>query len=149
MRIKYQVSGIRDKNPNTSYEILNTDRLRPIVTTGFIEEDELPLAYAGAMAYIIPSLSEGFGLPPLEAMACGTPVISSNLSAMPEILGDAPLYFDPYSEEDMAEKMRMVASSEDLRADLSARGLMQVKKYDWDKTAEGTLEVYNKVIKES
>ena len=76
---------------------------KAVVTTGFVLEDELPLAYAGASAYIIPSLSEGFVLPPLEAMACGTPVISSRESCMPEILENAPL-FDPYDIGDIAKK---------------------------------------------
>ena len=97
-RIAYQVSGIMESNRNTLYEIPNT-KSGAIICTGFIDEAELPIAYAGATAYCIPSLSEGFGLPPLEAMACGTPVISSNISAMPEILGKAPFYFDPYDVE--------------------------------------------------
>ena len=119
---------------------------KAIIATGFIEEEELPVSYAGAQAYIIPSLSEGFGLPPLEAMACGTPVLSSNVSAMPEILGEAPLYFNPYDVDDMAEKMQQVASDERLRASLSAAGLEQAKKYDWQKTAEQTLGVYQEVL---
>lgn len=118
----------------------------PIITTGFIEEKELPIAYAGALAYIIPSLSEGFGLPPLEAMACGTSVLSSNVSAMPEILGQAPLYFDPYDIDDMAEKMRLVASDGQLRENLSHKGLEQAKKYDWADTAKKTLDVYKQIL---
>ena len=119
---------------------------QPIVTTGFIDEEELPLAYAGALAYCIPSLSEGFGLPPLEAMASGTPVISSNISAMPEILGKAPLYFDPYDVDDMAKAMAKVIKSKELRDQLSRRGLEQVKKYNWQDTAEKTLCVYKSVL---
>jgi len=120
--------------------------LVPIVTTGFIQEDELPTAYAGALAYVIPSLSEGFGLPPLEAMACGTPVISSNVSCMPEILGQAPLYFDPYNIEDIEKAIEKVTGDDKLRAELSKKGLEQAKKYDWKRTAEQTLEVYKEVL---
>lgn len=118
-----------------------------VITTGFVDDDELAVSYAGALAYIIPSLSEGFGLPPLESMACGTPVISSNLSAMPEILGEAPLYFDPYDVADIADKMRLVASDEHLRATLMTNGLEQVKKYNWQKTAKGTMDVYRSCLK--
>jgi len=124
---------------------LKKDRCNPIVTTGYVDEDELPIAYAGALFYCIPSLSEGFGLPPLEAMACGTPVISSKISAMPEILGDAVEYFDPYSVDDIAKTMEKVAGDEKLREQLSKKGLERVKKYSWPKTAEETLKVYRSV----
>lgn len=117
-----------------------------VITTGFIEEKELPIAYAGALAYCIPSLSEGFGWPPLEAMACGTPVISSKESCMPEILGDAPLYFDAYNVDDIAEKMKNVVFDAELRKNLIKKGLEQVKKYNWEETVEKTFEVYKKVL---
>lgn len=144
-RIAYQVSGIMESNRNTLYEIPNT-KSGAIICTGFIDEAELPIAYAGATAYCIPSLSEGFGLPPLEAMACGTPVISSNISAMPEILGKAPFYFDPYDVEDMSMAMKTVIEDEKLQEELSVKGLEWVKRYDWEKTAEGTIKVYKSVL---
>ncbi len=121
--------------------------LQPIITTGFVDEEELSYAYVGALAYIIPSLSEGFGLPPLEAMASGTPVLSSNISAMPEILRDAPLYFDPYKVDDIANKIEMMVSDEKLRSKYASRGLEHVKKYDWSDTARKTLDVYLKILK--
>ena len=121
--------------------------LQPIITTGFVDEEELPVAYSGALAYIIPSLSEGFGLPPLEAMACGTPVLSSKVSAMPEILGDATLYFDPYKVDDIAKKIEMIVTDEKLRSKYANRGLEHVKKYDWSETARKTLDVYFKILK--
>jgi len=117
-----------------------------IITTGFIEEDELPIAYAGALSYVIPSLSEGFGLPPLEAMACGTPVIASKESCIPEILGNAPLYFDPYDEKDIEKAIEKVSEDKKLQSDLAKRGYEQVKKYDWRKTAQETLKVYEDVL---
>jgi len=122
-------------------------KLPAIITTGFVDEEELPVAYVGALAYIIPSLSEGFGLPPLEAMASGTPVLSSNVSAMPEILGDATLYFDPYKVDDIAKKIEMMVSDEKLRSKYASRGLEHVKKYDWSDTARKTLDVYLKILK--
>ncbi|MFA7244333.1 MAG: glycosyltransferase family 1 protein [Patescibacteria group bacterium] len=118
-----------------------------IVTTGFVEEEELPIAYAGAVAYCIPSLSEGFGLPPLEAMACGTPVISSAVSAMPEILGKAAFYFDPYDIEDMSMAMKTIVEDEKLQKELSQKGLKWVARYDWEKTAKETLDVYKSLLK--
>ncbi len=130
---------------NNTHKLLFTNN-PIIVTTGFIEEDKLPIAHAGALAYCIPSLSEGFGWPPLEAMACGTPVISSNLSCMPEILGDAPIYFDPYDIDDIAKAMGKIASDEKLRENLSKKGLEQVKKYNWEDCAEKTLKVYKELL---
>ena len=117
-----------------------------IQTTGFIDEEELPIAYAGAQMYVIPSLSEGFGWPPHEAMACGTPVISSNISCMPEILGDAPYYFDPYNIEDITKAISTVLGDEKIRKELAEKGLKQVKKYNWDETAKKTLGVYQSLI---
>lgn len=127
-----------NKKSNSQYE--------PIITTGFIEEGELPTAYAGALAYVIPSLNEGFGLPPLEAMACGTPVIASNVSCMPEILGDAAYYFDPYNVDDIVKAIKKIVSDKQTRTKLIKKGLDQAKKYSWDKTARKTLEVYNGLI---
>lgn len=145
------IDEINKRMTNDKYQISNklepiTCNLKPVIATGFVEEEELPIAYAGALAYIIPSLSEGFGLPPLEAMACGTPVLSSNVSAMPEILGKAPLYFDPYNIDDMAEKMSQVSSDESLRADLSAKGIEQAGEYSWAETTEKTLKVYREIL---
>lgn len=116
------------------------------VTTGFIDEAELPIAYAGARAYIIPSLSEGFGMPPLEAMACGTPVISSNESCMPEVLGDAAYYFNPYEINDIKGAIEKIITDEKLRSDLIPKGIAQAAKYSWHKTAEGTLRIYREVL---
>jgi glycosyltransferase involved in cell wall biosynthesis len=113
-----------------------------IITAGFVDEADLPIVYAGALLYVMPSFSEGFGWPPLEAMACGTPVVSSNLSCMPEILGDAALYFDPYKIEKMAGAIEKVATDDQIRQELIQKGLKQVQKYNWDKTAKETFEVY-------
>lgn len=118
-----------------------------IVTTGFIEEDELPIAYAGALFYVIPSLSEGFGWPPLEAMACGTPVISSNLSCMPEIQGDAAIYFDPYNVEEIASKIEQFATDKKLREEYTKKGLKQAAKYQWSETVEKTFDIYKELLK--
>ena len=147
MNNESRIKNSESQSYNSSFIPHNSDRQKPITATGFINEEELPIAYAGALAYVIPSLSEGFGLPPLEAMSCGTPVLSSNISAMPEILGDAALYFDPYNVNDMAKAMKKIVEDKDLQSDLSKAGLEQAKKYDWGLTAKKTLEVYKSVLK--
>ncbi len=117
--------------------------------TGFIDDTQRNWLYTKCAAYVFPSLMEGFGLPPLEAMTYGAPVISSNTSCMSEILGDAPVYFDPYNVDDIAEKIEKVIGNSDLRKGMVVKGYKQVKKYSWKKTAEETLAVYKKVLGES
>lgn len=141
--------GISNSKFLISNENLNSKISKKIIATGFVDEEELPIAYAGASAYIIPSLSEGFGLPPLEAMACGTPVISSKESCMPEILSDAPLYFDPYNTDEMAKAMERIIVDKELRKKMIQKGLEQVQKYSWNDTVGKTLEVYKEVLKQS
>ena len=128
-------------------KLRNSNSLKSVICTGFVDEEDLLIAYAGALAYIIPSLSEGFGLPPLEAMACGTPVISSKISAMPEILGEAAFYFDPYNINSIKGAMEKIVSDSKLRDQLSKKGLERVKKYNWQSTAKKTFEVYSDVLK--
>lgn len=117
--------------------------------TGFIDDSQRDWLYTKCIAYTFPSLMEGFGLPPLEAMAYGVAVVSSNASCMPEVLGDAPVYFDPLNIDDMAEKIELVMSDEKLRQEMIANGFDQVKKYSWRHMAEQTLEVYKKVLDEN
>ena len=135
------------KNESGIIKDHNFDQVKPIVTTGFIDNDELPVAYAGALAYCIPSLSEGFGLPPLEAMACGTPVIASTATAIPEILADAPLYFDPLKISEISKAMEQVILNSNLRELMIKKGLKQVKQYSWEDTAKKTLSIYKEVLR--
>ncbi len=114
--------------------------------TGFVEEGELPLFYNAAAAFVFPSLAEGFGLPPLEAMASGTPVVSSNVSCMPEVLGDAAYYFDPLSIQDIAKKINSVLNNPKLRQKLIADGTRQVRKYSFERMAKETLATYRDVL---
>ena len=118
-----------------------------VFVTGFVPEELLPAAYCGALAYVQPSLSEGFGLPPLEAMSCGAPVVAANISATPEVLGNAVLYFDPENVNDMAEKIGRVATDFKLRLDLEKKGFERIKLYSWQENVKKTLEVINKVLK--
>lgn len=117
-----------------------------VLFTDFVSEGQLRWLYEHAEAYVFPSLSEGFGLPGLEAMAHGCPLISSNATCLPEIYGDAAHYFDPTSTEAMAAKINEVLSNRDLRNGLIAKGHEQVRKYSWQKTATQTLAVYNQVL---
>lgn len=114
---------------------------------GFISYQDLPKYFASADAFAFPSLTEGFGLPPLEAMASGTPVASSSSPPMPEILGDAALFFNPRSVPDIAHAIDRILTDRRLRARLRRRGLSQVKKYGWDKMARETLALYEEALR--
>ena len=113
---------------------------------GFVEDQWLPAIYANAFSFIYPSLHEGFGLPPLEAMSCGTPVLLSNASSLPEVGGDAALYFDPLSTEAIEESIEKIIFDIDLQKTMSEKSLIQSKQFSWDKTAQQTEEVYAKVL---
>jgi glycosyltransferase involved in cell wall biosynthesis len=115
---------------------------------GYIEEEELPLWYAAATVFVFPSIYEGFGMPPLEAMACGTPVITSNSSSLPEVVGDAGLMAPPNEPAAFAAAIDQVLSDGELRAELRERGLAQAARFTWRATAEGTLAAYRAALAE-
>ena len=109
---------------------------------GYVEDEELKFLYQKARLYVFPSLAEGFGLPPLEAMTQGLPVISSQASCLPEVLGEAAYYFNPNEEKSLTEAILKMIQDENLRESLIAKGLVQVKKYSWPSLAQKTFEVY-------
>lgn len=115
---------------------------RAVRLTGYMPDVDLPAIYAGASAFAYPSLYEGFGLPPLEAMAAGVPVVVSNVSALPEIAGDAALYVDPHDVQGLVRQLRRVLTDQSLRNDLQQRGRAHVLHFDWRRTAEQTLQAY-------
>jgi len=117
-----------------------------VIMTGYVPATDLPALYSGALCFIYPSYFEGFGLPPLEAMKCGTPVIVGNRTSVPEVVGDAAELIDPFDVDDLAGGIRKVISDEALRTTLKARGFERVKLFDWQQTARHTLEVYKKAI---
>ncbi len=119
---------------------------RSIVFTGFVTDTQLRWLYENTACYVFPSLSEGFGLPGLEAMVHSAPVASSNATCLPEVYGDAAHYFDPLNVEDIASKIEDILSDNSLRADLIAKGKAQAKKYSWQKMAEQTLEIYQQAL---
>ena len=109
---------------------------------GHVPDADLPALVNGALAFVYPSLYEGFGLPPLEAMACGTPVLTSNRSSLPEVVGDAALLVDPDDRGQLADALARIAGDAALRADLRERGMQQARRYSWDETARLTVKVY-------
>ncbi|MGD9347096.1 MAG: glycosyltransferase family 1 protein [Candidatus Aminicenantes bacterium] len=114
--------------------------------TGYLDDLELRSVYRLASAFVFPSLCEGFGLPLLEAMACGTPVIASRVAAIPEICQEAALFFDPEQPEDMAEKILSVLEDQDLREDLVGRGEKRILDFSWESTAQQTLSIYRTLL---
>ncbi len=116
-------------------------------TMGRVSDDELPLFYGLAEVFVLPSLWEGFGLPVLEAMACGAPVLSSNRASLPEVVGEAGALFDPARVDELQELLYNVLQNRDLRQKMRQDGFLQAKKFHWDKTAAQTLEVYERVLR--
>jgi len=124
------------------------DNISNVVFTGFVSEAELRWLYEHCAAYVFPSLSEGFGLPALEAMMHGAPVVSSNATCLPEVYGDAAEYFNPFDTDDIAKKINKVLASDTRRKALVLAGKKQANKYSWKRTAEQTLTVYKQVLGE-
>jgi glycosyltransferase involved in cell wall biosynthesis len=112
---------------------------------GFLPDETLAIVYRLAAVFVFPSLYEGFGLPPLEAMASGTPVVTSNVSSLPEVTGDAALLVDPLSSEAIADAMRRVLTDRDLAADLSARGIARSRTFSWERAAARIHDIYMEV----
>lgn len=121
------------------------DLQNDIVDVGKTAPDALPYLYAGADAVVYASLWEGFGMPILEAMACGTPVITSNVAAMPETAGGTALLVDPHSTEDIATAMHRITSDMNLRSELRAQGLKHARLFNWEDTARQTLDLYQEI----
>jgi glycosyltransferase involved in cell wall biosynthesis len=114
---------------------------------GFVPQEELGLWYNAATAFVYPPLYEGFGLPALEAMQCGTPVVTSNAASLPEVVGDAALTVDPTAVEQLAAALARVATEPALRDELRARGLAQARRFSWDQTAAATLDALHAVAR--
>jgi glycosyltransferase involved in cell wall biosynthesis len=120
-----------------------------VVLTGYVPQADLPALYSGALCFVYPSYFEGFGLPPLEAMKCGAPVIVGNKTSLPEVVGDAALTVDPFDVEAIASAMTRVIDSPALRKELSVKGLTRAEDFDWRETARKTLAIYYEVAQET
>lgn len=131
---------------NTKEFIRKHNMETEIVLTGFISDEEKTFCYQNAIIFVYPSLYEGFGLPILEAMIAGTPVITSNAASMPEVGGDACIYFDPNSGEDLFNKLINLINDSSKQRELKELGRTQSEKFSWSKTAEETLHVYERLI---
>jgi glycosyltransferase involved in cell wall biosynthesis len=115
--------------------------------TGYVEDDLLRRYFSYADALVWPSLYEGFGLPPLEAMACGCPVLVSNVASLPEVCGDAALYCDPYNAKDIADKILLLINNRSLRENLRGKGKKHAKRFTWDRCAEQTVDAIDRVLR--
>jgi glycosyltransferase involved in cell wall biosynthesis len=132
----------REESDKLAVELQIQDNVHYVLS---LKKEELSLLYNCAHSLVLPSLYEGFGLPALEAMACGCPVIVSNRASLPEVVGEAGLFFDPEEPEELAEKMSLLGNDEGLRQRLKERGRAQAQKFRWERTAEMTLEVFRTV----
>ena len=115
---------------------------------GYVQQEDLPFLYSGAEIFLFPSLYEGFGLPVLEAMACGTPVITSNLTSLPEVAGEAALLVDPYRVESSASAVKSLLEDPSLRQAHVRKGIVRAGEFTWEKAAAQTLEIYRQVCRE-
>ena len=138
--------GKKNASALTNEKYFNERMYQNILFTDFVEDSQLSWLYAHASAYVFPSLMEGFGLPGLEAMGYGTPVVSSSATCLPEVYGPAAHYFNPTDTSDMAEAIDQVLSDDTIRTRLSKAGYKQIKKYSWKKMAQQTHAVYLKVL---
>jgi glycosyltransferase involved in cell wall biosynthesis len=111
---------------------------------GYVADSELRSLYSHATSFIFPSFYEGFGLPPLEAMICGCPVICSNMASIPEICGEAALYFDPFDVQEIGKRIEQLMGSDSLRGSLKQRGLLRAEQFTWEKSAKIFLSILRK-----
>ncbi len=137
------IAGNKGRRP--VFAQVSLDQLPPrVLLTGRVADEQLPGLYSGATVFVYPSMYEGFGLPALEAMACGTPVITSDRTALPEVVDDAAVTVDPSDAGAIADAVRQMVTDDALRERLSRRGLQRASKFTWDRAAEMTLQVLRK-----
>ena len=134
------------QHPQLRRAVIQSRTQQNVRFLGFVDAPTLSIFYARAAAFVFPSLHEGFGLPPLEAMAHGTPVVSSNVSALPEVLGEAALYVNPENVFDISRGIRQLLLDDKLRRWLAEQGRAQVAKFSWEKSVERVLAVYRETV---
>lgn len=145
--VKLVLAGRRTPMSDGIDEAIRRHGLREdIVELGYVPNTDLPLLYSAAEMFVFPTLWEGFGIPVIEAMACGTPVLTSNLSSLPEVAGDAAVLIDPYRVEDITDGMLKLWRDDALRETLRRRGVAQAARFSWDQTARQTLAVYRDAL---
>ena len=141
--LKLVITGKPDPYyPEVKNEVKNLGLENEVIFPGLVDEKELVHLYNSALFYVFPSLYEGFGMPPLESMKCGTPVLASNTSSIPEICGDGnAIFFDPNNEEEIAEKIKNFFEDPALQADLIEKGMIRADEFSWEDTAKKTWEI--------
>jgi len=143
------VVGGMDRGAEAIHDAVRRSRLESaVIFPGHVPFEDLRALYSACALFVFPSLYEGFGMPPLEAMACGAPVVCSNASSLPEVIGDAALLVDPTDVQAMAEAMTRVSEDAHLREDLQRRGALRIKAYSWEQSARDLLQVYQDVVRE-
>ncbi len=147
---KLVISGKKGWLYDTIFERVNVlDLGNDVIFTGYVDENDVPVLMKGAFAFVFPSLYEGFGLPPLEAMACGTPVIASNAASLPEVVGDAGLLIDPYSVESISKALECLLMDPSLQSELADKGLKRAVMFTWEKSVDIISEVYEQISKQN
>jgi len=145
---KLVLVGKKHPSGDIVYQTVNRLRLnQDVIFTGYVQDEDLPYFYNGADLFIYPSLFEGFGIPPLEALSCGTPVISSCTSALPEVIGNAGILVDPFNEDEIATSIYKVLSDERVQEKLRIKGIERAKTFSWEESAKKVLEIYENVYR--
>jgi len=146
-RYRLVIAGGNGHGSETIHDFIRTEGLGSrVVLLGYVSAERLPVLYDAASVFLFPSLEEGFGLPVLEAMAHGLPVVASETSSLPELGGGAALYVNPHDPEDIAGKITRAVEDEDLRKAMSEQGLARARMFSWRRTAKANLNVYNEVL---
>ncbi|MEO0091183.1 MAG: glycosyltransferase family 1 protein [candidate division WOR-3 bacterium] len=145
------ISGSRKygwKNRSFFRMVKELNLIDSVIFTDFVEQKDLPSVYSCACLFVLPSLYEGFGLPVIEAMACGVPVITSNVSSLPEIAGNAAILVNPYDVNEIAQAIKNVLSNRQLQQEMREKGIENAKRFSWEKSAISLLEVFEQVCKQ-
>lgn len=148
LKNKYKLvlcGSIKDEGEKLKEFCREIDFENNVMFTGFVPDEDLPMFYNGCKLFVYPSLYEGFGLPPLEAMNCRTPVITSNLTSIPEVTKDCALLIDPFNKDELSDSILKVLNSQSFSDELSEKGYINSKEFTWSKTAELTLEAYETI----
>ncbi|AWK50637.1 glycosyltransferase family 1 protein [Clostridium beijerinckii] len=138
--------GLRDEGEKLLTFVKENNLQDKVIFCGYLEDKILPVLYSGCDAFVYPSFYEGFGLPPLEAMSCKAPVITSNLTSIPEVTGDDAILINPYNINELEKSLVTLLNDETLKANLSERGYLRSLEFTWTKTAQNTLKAYKKLV---
>jgi glycosyltransferase involved in cell wall biosynthesis len=134
--------GLKDEGEKLITFVKDNNLQDKVIFCGYLEDEILPVLYSGCDAFVYPSLYEGFGLPPLEAMSCKAPVITSNLTSIPEVTGDAAILINPHNVDELEHSLVTLLNDEILKANLRERGYLRSLEFTWRKTAQNTLTAY-------